>query len=118
MIAPLAVIVASVGMSWPESLWFRLHWRMQVYGTWPALVESTSNFGAIADLSLTTISACRSLRAVLLGSRLSWAIRARRASPTSTRRVSASFATPLATFPSLDTQADAQPMGSDSASRY
>ncbi|BGP57061.1 hypothetical protein JCM8202v2_004699 [Rhodotorula sphaerocarpa] len=37
VLAPLAVIVASVGRSWPDSLWFRLHWRLQVYGTWPAL---------------------------------------------------------------------------------
>lgn len=40
MIAPLAVMVATLGRSWPDSLWFRIHWRMQAYGSWPLLLGS------------------------------------------------------------------------------
>ncbi|GAA5986241.1 hypothetical protein JCM10908_006469 [Rhodotorula pacifica] len=38
VIAPLAVVIAAVGRSWPNNLWFRLHWKMQAYGSWPVLL--------------------------------------------------------------------------------
>ncbi|GAA5840471.1 hypothetical protein JCM9279_007336 [Rhodotorula babjevae] len=39
VVAPLAVVIAAVGKSWGD-LWFRAHWRMQLFFVGPATVVS------------------------------------------------------------------------------
>ncbi|GAA5882869.1 hypothetical protein JCM3774_006322 [Rhodotorula dairenensis] len=39
VIAPLGVVIAAIGRSWPNNLWFRMHWKIQAYGSWPVLVS-------------------------------------------------------------------------------
>lgn len=39
IIAPAAAIVAAVGKGWSDGLWFRMHWKMQVYVTVPTVVR-------------------------------------------------------------------------------